>query len=64
MCYPSIQGECMEPRSIGMIGAGAWGTAVSKVLAENGHQVHMWSYEQVVAHAINNTLVDPEKTEL
>src|SRR6056297_2571199 len=38
-----------------MIGAGAWGTAVSKVLAENSHQVHMWSYEQEVANAINNT---------
>jgi len=54
----------MEPQSIGMISAGTWGTAVSKVLAENGHQVQMWSYEQAVAHAINNTLVDPDKTEL
>ena len=54
----------MEPQSIGMIGAGAWGTAVSKVLAENGHQVQMWAYEQDVAYAINNTLVDSDKTEL
>jgi len=45
----------MDPRSIGMIGAGAWGTAVAKVLAENGHQVQMWSYEQDVTHAINNS---------
>ena len=64
MCYPYTQEKRMEPQSIGMISAGTWGTAVSKVLAENGHQVQMWSYEQAVAHAINNTLVDPDKTEL
>lgn len=29
----------MNPRTVGMIGAGAWGTAVAKALAENGHQV-------------------------
>src|SRR6056297_3135991 len=45
----------MDSQSIGLIGAGAWGTAVSKVLAENGHQVQMWSYEQDVANAINHT---------
>jgi len=37
-----------------MIGAGAWGTAVAKTLAENGHQVHMWAYEQAVVDAVNS----------
>lgn len=44
----------MNPRKIGMIGAGAWGTAVAKALAENGHQVQMWAYEQEVVDAVNS----------
>ena len=28
---------------IGMIGAGSWGIALSKVLADNGHHVVVWS---------------------
>ncbi|MFV0465344.1 MAG: NAD(P)H-dependent glycerol-3-phosphate dehydrogenase [Lachnospiraceae bacterium] len=30
-------------RKIGVIGAGSWGTALSEVLATNGHQVTLWS---------------------
>jgi glycerol-3-phosphate dehydrogenase (NAD(P)+) len=36
-----------------MIGAGAWGTAVGKVLADNGHNVEVWSFEPDVAEEIN-----------
>ncbi|MEG1742119.1 MAG: glycerol-3-phosphate dehydrogenase, partial [Acetivibrio sp.] len=28
---------------IGILGAGSWGTALSIVLAKNGHQVELWS---------------------
>ena len=30
---------------IGVLGAGAWGTALALVLASNGHQVRLWSRE-------------------
>ncbi|HVT39993.1 MAG TPA: NAD(P)H-dependent glycerol-3-phosphate dehydrogenase [Gemmatimonadaceae bacterium] len=36
-----------------MIGAGAWGTALANVLAENGHATVIWAYEADVADAIN-----------
>lgn len=30
---------------VGMIGAGSWGTALALVLADNGHEVTLWSHE-------------------
>ncbi len=42
-------------RNIGVIGAGAWGTALAKHLAEKGLTVRLWAYEQEVAKAINAT---------
>ncbi|MFP4178584.1 MAG: NAD(P)H-dependent glycerol-3-phosphate dehydrogenase [Spirochaetaceae bacterium] len=43
----------MKSKRIGMIGAGAWGTAAAKVLAENGHEVVMWAFEEEVVESIN-----------
>ena len=37
----------------GIIGAGGWGTAISYPLAENGHEVIIWSYEDDVADELN-----------
>jgi len=37
-----------------VIGAGAWGTALSAVLAENGHDVTIWAFEPDVAEAIED----------
>ena len=31
-----------------VIGAGAWGTALGVVLAQKGHRVTLWSYEEDV----------------
>lgn len=39
--------------SIGIIGTGAWGTAVAKVLADKGHAVTLWSYERETVEDIN-----------
>ena len=42
-----------EVRSLGVIGAGAWGTALAKHLAEKGLEVRLWAYEREVVDSIN-----------
>ncbi len=36
-----------------VVGAGAWGTALARLLAFKGHDVRLWVYESDVADAIN-----------
>ncbi|MEE4200278.1 NAD(P)H-dependent glycerol-3-phosphate dehydrogenase [Erythrobacter sp.] len=38
---------------VGVIGAGAWGTALAQMLASDGREVTIWAYEADVAEAIN-----------
>lgn len=38
-----------------VIGAGAWGTALANVLAENSHDVALWAFEPDVAESIENS---------
>ncbi len=40
---------------IGIIGAGAWGTALACVAADAGHDVQIWAREQDVVDAIEST---------
>jgi glycerol-3-phosphate dehydrogenase (NAD(P)+) len=50
----------MQPiTSIAVIGAGAWGTALAKLLAEKGLTVRLWAYEQEVARSINSSHENP-----
>jgi glycerol-3-phosphate dehydrogenase (NAD(P)+) len=42
-----------------VVGAGAWGTALACVLAENGHEVTLWCYEPDVAQSINERGANP-----
>ncbi|MGA2613921.1 MAG: NAD(P)H-dependent glycerol-3-phosphate dehydrogenase [Spirochaetia bacterium] len=44
--------DVVETR-IGVLGAGGWGTAIAKVLAEKGHTVDLWCHEPDLADAIN-----------
>lgn len=40
---------------IAVLGAGSWGTALSIVLADNKHEVYLWSHRKEQAEAINQT---------
>jgi glycerol-3-phosphate dehydrogenase (NAD(P)+) len=37
-----------RPRSVGVIGAGSWGTALAGLLTKKGHQVSLWAREEEV----------------
>lgn len=42
-------------KKISVLGSGAWGTALSILLARNGYQVTVWCFEADVADMINQT---------
>ena len=39
--------------TVAVLGAGAWGTTVAKVIAEKGHNVFIWCFEKETAEEIN-----------
>jgi len=48
-----------EDRTIGVIGAGAWGTALAQMLSSDGRDVILWAYETDVVEAINREHRNP-----
>ena len=48
-----------QPLSMGVIGAGAWGTTLACVAARNGHNVHLWSRDSDRAACLNSTRTHP-----
>lgn len=44
--------------TVGILGAGAFGTAIAKIIAEKGIDVTLWSFEQEVADGINQNHVN------
>lgn len=49
------EGETEQMKHVAVLGAGSWGTALSKVLDENGHQVTLWSRSQQQVDEINTS---------
>lgn len=43
----------MEPKDVGVIGAGAWGSGLAQALARGGHRVQLWAREDDVVAGIN-----------
>lgn len=39
---------------LGVLGEGAWGTAIAHLLARNGHDVSIWCHDQACANEINS----------
>lgn len=46
-------------QNFGVIGAGAWGTALAQTLATAGREVTIWAFEQEVVDAINSKHENP-----
>lgn len=40
---------------VAVLGAGSWGTALALVLADNKHEVHLWTHRETLAEEINRT---------
>ncbi len=49
-----------EKRSIGVIGAGAWGTALAEMLSSDGREVVIWAFEPEVVDQINTHSVNAD----
>ncbi len=54
----------MTTKTIGVIGAGAWGTALAALMCRAGHKTRIWAFEKACVTAINsehiNTLYLPD----
>lgn len=44
----------MQAKSVGIIGAGAWGSGLAQALASGGNNVELWARESDVSASINN----------
>lgn len=53
-----MSGAASLPK-IGVLGAGAWGTALAQLIASNGSAVTLWAREDAVAAAINDAQMNP-----
>ena len=43
---------------IGVVGGGAWGTALAQTLASDGETILLWAYEEEVTASINTAHVN------
>ena len=45
--------DTMEKQTVAVLGPGSWGTALSQVLNDNGHEVRLWGNIQEQIDEIN-----------
>jgi len=45
-------------KKVGVISAGAWGTAVAKLIADNGNEVTVWDFMESVVANINKNHIN------
>src|SRR5690606_17507146 len=45
--------------TVGVLGAGSWGTTLADLLGRNGHRVRLWAHEAEVVAAINERRENP-----
>jgi glycerol-3-phosphate dehydrogenase (NAD(P)+) len=53
----SIESDGLQ--RVGVLGAGAWGTALAQIAAGAGREVLLWAFEPEVAAAVNETRENP-----
>lgn len=51
----------IDAQKIAILGSGAWGTTLGKVLTEAGHSVTIWGVEEDVVHQIMSEHVQPSR---
>lgn len=44
-----------NPQNVTVLGEGAWGSAIALLLADNGHNVTLWCYDENAANTIKKT---------
>ena len=44
---------------LSVIGGGSWGTAISLILSDNGHNVNVWHYKEDFCEQINKDRLHP-----
>lgn len=52
---PQANGDSVPAHDVAVLGGGSFGTAMTKVLAENGHRVHFWMRDADQVEEISST---------
>lgn len=51
-CHSILKLTTLSPMKLGIIGAGSWGTAIAKIVTDNGHAINWWVHKEETAKHI------------